>query len=124
MACLPTKPGPRQSDIKWTPDLEKKAGKLSLSVLHTDYRNAMPLQDLAPTSVSINGQLCSVQLNITLSNVVTPTTDTTADFAAAAVEQSTVSSRPGNKKPAARATCPCMMKMTEPGKAGVIGSCS
>lgn len=46
------------------------------------------LQNLAPTSVSINGQLCSVQLNITLSNNVPPTTD--APPSDAAVEQATV----------------------------------
>ncbi|BDA41281.1 probable endoglucanase E1 [Coccomyxa sp. Obi] len=45
-------------------------------------------QALAPTSVAVNGQLCSVQLNITLSNNVPPTTDTPASDAA--IEQSTV----------------------------------
>ena len=32
-------------------------------------------QDIAPTNISINGNPCSIQLNITLSNVV-PNTDT------------------------------------------------
>lgn len=49
------------------------------------------MQDLAPTSVSINGQQCSVQLNITLSNEVPPTTDESASLSAtASVEQSSV----------------------------------
>ncbi len=55
-------------------------------------KNSACVQNLAPNSVSINGQLCSVQLNITLSNNVPPTTDAPPEDAA--VEQSTVRSNP------------------------------
>ena len=61
-------------------------------------------QDLSPTNISINGHPCSIQLNITLSNVVPNDTvsgvspfSTEADTGEAKVEQSyssTVSATP------------------------------